>query len=80
MSEDDEKRSDALQEMLQKSANDLGEHFESVIIIATNSYDENYVRHKASSGSIYANYGAAREWVISYEEKVKANEYLDDEE
>lgn len=81
MSEADEKQSDEHQDMLQKAASQLGEHFESVIIIATNTYNgEDFVRHKASSGSIYTNYGVTKEWVLAYEEKIKAFEHRDDEE
>jgi hypothetical protein len=81
MSNEDEKQSDELQEMLQKAATQLGEHFESVIVIATKTYNgDDFVRHKASSGSIYANYGAAKEWVISYEEKIKAHEHNKDDD
>lgn len=79
MSPEDNKRSDDLQEMLQREADRIGEHFESVIIIATNIYGDDAVRHKASSGSIYANYGATKEWVISYEEKIRAKEHDKDE-
>jgi epoxyqueuosine reductase QueG len=80
MSNEDEKRSDELQEMLQNEVNKIGEHFDSVIVIATNSYGDDYVRHKASSGSIYTNYGAAKEWVIAYEEKIKTSVRKEDEE
>jgi hypothetical protein len=81
VSDADEKQSDEHQEMLQKAASQLGEHFESVIIIATNTYNgDEFVRHKASAGSIYANYGAVREWMMAYEEKIKAHEHKDDEE
>lgn len=80
MCPEDEKRSDDLQEMLQKEVDRIGEHFDSIIIIATNTYGDEFVRHKASSGSIYANYGAAREWLLAYEEKIKAQQHNDDDE
>jgi hypothetical protein len=80
MSPEDEKRSDDLQEMLQREADRIGEHFDSVIIIATNNYGEDSVRHKASSGSIFTNYGATKEWVITYEEKIRAREHKSEDE
>jgi hypothetical protein len=81
MSSEDEKESDRLQEMLEKDVARIGEHFDSVIIIATKNYNgEDFVRHKAACGSVYANYGAAREWVLSYEARVSANAQRKDDD
>jgi hypothetical protein len=81
VSPEDERHSDELTEMLDKSAKQLGEHFDSVIIIATNSYNgDDFVRYKAASGSVFANYGATREWLLAYEERIKVKEHKPDDE
>lgn len=68
MSDNDIKECDANHALLKVTAAQLGEHFDSVIIIATKTYNgDESVRHKASSGNLHACYGAIKEWIIKTE-------------
>ncbi|HYE29921.1 MAG TPA: hypothetical protein VEH27_00705 [Methylomirabilota bacterium] len=71
MSPEDEKESDDLHDKLKLAAATLGEHFDSVQIIATKHYGatEEYMRFCASSGNLYANLGAVKEWIISQDQR-----------
>lgn len=81
MTNGDDKDADDLQELLKKNAQQLGEHFESVVIIATKTYSgDDHVRFKASSGNHYANVGSVREWLVFQEEKVRIQARSDCEE
>lgn len=63
----DEEENDRLQEKLEKAAESLGEHFESLLIIATNSGGNGASRHgiiyQASSGSVFASTAAAQSYL-----------------
>lgn len=63
----DEQENDELQEMIGDAAARLGEHFESVLILATrtavNEKGRNGVIFSASSGSVFACDGAAASYV-----------------
>ena len=68
-------RSDELAELISRHAAELGEHFDSVQIIATiQNSDESEVDTSMSSGSgsLYARLAATREWVITQDEYVRA--------
>jgi len=63
----DEEENDRLQAKLEKAAESLGEHFESLLILATNSGGNGPTRHgliyQASSGSVFASTAAAQAYV-----------------
>lgn len=64
-----------LQELLDKAAEALGEHFCSVQIIATtnNTTGTNTcAAMQASAGSLYERIGATREWVLVQDEYAKS--------
>lgn len=60
------------QKLLVKAATQLGEHFTSVMILASrpeDGVDNGTTRFEASSGSFYERFGMARAWVIRQEEE-----------
>lgn len=59
----DEEKSDALTAMLERHAAQLGEHFSSVQIIATEHTHDGTRRHAAGNGDYYARMGAAKSWL-----------------
>lgn len=75
MTEEQEKDADRIQELLQTSAAQLGEHFDSVQIIATKQYSESdeHVRFSSRSGPFYSCYGSVKEWIICKEEDWRIN-------
>jgi hypothetical protein len=74
MSPEDDKVADELHAMMKTASAQLGEHCDSVIIIATKTFNgDDFVKLKASSGSIFTNYGAVKEWLIRYEEQLREN-------
>lgn len=84
MTDQEEHENDALQEKLEAAAEQLGEHFESLIIIATTSVGEGRkksgVMFNAQSGSTFANQGAVRCWLIkreAFDEAAGFEEYED---
>jgi hypothetical protein len=76
MTEEDEKDSDMLVALIQAQADRLGEHFDSVQIIATKIYSGNddYVRFNAGNGNYYARLGSTDEWVRVQKQKAISND------
>lgn len=73
MTEENEKDADALHEMVKVTADKLGEHFDSVIVIATKDYNYsgNYVRFSSNSGSYHASLGAVHEYLACQDERAR---------
>lgn len=64
-------RREELEAMIAQHARDLGEHFDSVRIIATVanlSEDGTEMKFSAGSGSLYAQQGSVRELLVMWEE------------
>ena len=73
MTESESKEYDDLHEMLKATAEKVGEHFDSVVIICTKQfgYSRQHGRLVACSGSDYASMAAAREWVLCNDESAR---------
>lgn len=69
------KLNEVLQELLEKSANEIGAVADSVLIIATYHDGNQSITNAISTGygDYYARYGAAKEWVMRQEQLVKTN-------
>lgn len=64
MTDAEDKDADSLELMLQSAVDKLGEHFDSVQIIATKEYQKgDYVRFNSGSGPYYSRIGSVREFV-----------------
>jgi hypothetical protein len=55
---------------LERHCSQLGEHFDSVRIIATTHRDGFTVSHSFGAGNFYAQMGAVREWIKRRDEEV----------
>lgn len=73
MSPENIQNANNLEEQLNLVASQLGEHFDSVQIIASKQYGESdeYVRFSAGSGNYYARLGSTKEYIIAKDEELK---------
>lgn len=71
MTTGEEQESKQLKEMVAKACLTLGDHFDSVVIIATKQYGDDYVRYTSTNGSSYATYGAVKEYALMRDEQYK---------
>lgn len=76
MTPTEEKEFDDLNDLAKKHANELGEHFDSVVIICTKQfgYSKKHGRVTACSGSDYASMAAAREWCLCNDESARIHQ------
>ena len=57
---------------LERHVSQLGEHFDSVRIIATTHKDGITMSHSFGAGNFAAQMGAVKEWIIARDEEVRA--------
>lgn len=61
-----------LNDLLYEEAQKMGEHFDSIQMIATlKDEDGNTQIHACGAGNFYARAGSAREWLIREEERCR---------
>jgi len=56
---------------LERHVSQLGEHFDTVRIIATTHKDGQTVNHSFGAGNYYAQYGAVLEWIERRQEELR---------
>lgn len=63
-----------LADMVQKAAKDLGEHFDSVRIVATRHVDDQSRVYSFGAGCRFAQHGCVRDWLIRSDESTRAHQ------
>ncbi len=64
-----------LKALVNRHAAELGEHFESVLILVTRAHPDDGAKtqsYERGSGNFYAQYGHAREWLAMQDEFQRA--------
>lgn len=77
----DANEGDAVMDLVQKHADMLCEHFESVQIFCTKSSDDGTgetMSFITGSGNRYANYGLVRLWMIREDQRIKDTQPMRD--
>lgn len=70
---------DGYVKMIDSHVAQLSEHFDSVQVFCTQRTGDGNTRvFSRGGGNYYANYGAAREWIVRQDERTRVDERCDD--